>query len=604
MHDRDSQLQNIPHDPGIYQYFNKNWEIIYIGKAKNLKKRVWSYFKKNAALNFAKKKMLDEIVEIRYIITQNEIESLLLENNLIKKHQPKYNVLLKDDKNFLYIKITSEKFPQILKTRVPPSSQWKLWGKYFGPYLSGFQVGETFKILKKIFWYGVGNHHFFRKSTKYTLDPYIFSGMQYGDEEEIQKIYGEKINEIQKFLSGNTGQAEEQIFLEMKEHAKKLEFEEAQKKKLRYEALQMLKQSQNVQTEVRWNAIAVQVLEKYGNFYAGMIRIEDSKLTAYKNYEYSTQDTLDRESALQSIIEHLYAELYESGETKMSSYTFLLPFSPSVDISYISHEVPELGPKHEIMKLCYKNLYDFAYKKHLEQLSTKSFSKQTMKDILHILWYSEVNHDIIFECNDISHLSGTHTVASRSVIENGKKNPKRYKKFRIKSLEQGKIDDFNSMREIITRRLKELEKIWNFPDLIVIDGGKWQLWAVIEIVKNSDFLFKDKLQFVSLAKREEELFLPWATEPILLEKDSSELRLIQALRDEAHRFAISFNRDSRSKAQKKNILESLPGIWPKTRKKILLKYGNIDALRNFTHEEIEKELWKKVKEILEIHGII
>jgi len=214
----------------------------------------------------------------------------------------------------------------------------------------------------------------------------------------------------------------------------------------------------------------------------------------------------------------------------------------------------------------------------------------------------EINSDLQFECNDISHLSGTHTVASRSVIENGKKNPKKYKKFRVKTLHQWKIDDFWSMQEIMTRRIAELKKIWNYPDLIVIDGWKWQLWAVMKILEDSDLEVYP--QMVSIAKREEELFLPWESEPILLEKESNELRLLQALRDEAHRFAISFNRDSRSKSIRKNLLEAIPGIGPKTRKKILTKYGSVNNLKDIDISKLREYLWVSVVENLENHWII
>jgi len=229
----------------------------------------------------------------------------------------------------------------------------------------------------------------------------------------------------------------------------------------------------------------------------------------------------------------------------------------------------------DLLKLCYKNIYEYAHKKYM---------------------------GLVFECNDISHLSGTHTVASRSVIEDGKKNPKKYKKFRVKTLDQWKIDDFWSMEEIMIRRIAELQKIWNYPDLIVIDGWKWQLWAVMKILENSDLEVYP--QIVSIAKREEELFLPWEPEPILLEKESNELRLLQALRDEAHRFAISFNRDSRSKSIRKNLLEAIPGIGPKTRKKILTKYGSVNNLKDIGIWELKEYLWVSVVENLENHWII
>jgi excinuclease ABC subunit C len=250
--------------------------------------------------------------------------------------------------------------------------------------------------------------------------------------------------------------------------------------------------------------------------------------------------------------------------------------------------------------MCYKNIYEYAYKAHIDSLSTKWFTKSTMKSLLDILWYKQINNNIVFECNDISHISWNHTVASRSIIENWKTNSSKYKKYKIKSLEEQKIDDFNSMREVITRRLKEIEKIWNIPDLIIIDGWKWQLSSVIEIISKTNI----KLQVVWIAKREEELFLPWKNKPIVLSKDSNELRLVQKIRDEAHRFAITFNRDSRIKSMKKNILEELPWFWVKTRKKILNKYWNIEKLKWINKNELSKILNKTQIETLDNHWLI
>jgi excinuclease ABC subunit C len=254
--------------------------------------------------------------------------------------------------------------------------------------------------------------------------------------------------------------------------------------------------------------------------------------------------------------------------------------------------------------MCYKNIYEFAYKKHISGLNTKNFTKGTCKNILFKLWFERINKNIIFECNDISHLSWSYTVASRSVIENWKTNSSKYRKYKIKTLKDQEINDFDSMREVITRRLAELDKIWNIPDLIVIDWWKPQLSSVKEIVNKS--IYKNKLNLIWIAKKEEILYKleDWKFEEIILDKDSLELRLIQKLRDEAHRFAITFNRDSRIKASKKNILESLPWIWPKTRKKILKQFGSVENLKDVNRSDLEKIVNKGVIWVLEDHGII
>lgn len=596
-------LSELPHSSWIYKFYNINGDIIYIGKSKNLKSRVSSYFSGQQKLNFAKKKMVGYVENIEYIVTNNETESLILENDLIKHHQPKYNILLKDDKNFLYIKITHEEYPQVIRTRISPWSIKKANGKYFWPYISGYHVFEIFKILKKIFWYGVGSHNFFKKKWSYSLDSYIFDWNIDGSEEEIKRVYHQKITEIQKFLSWDTTDIKNLLTEQMQEFAKKLDFEEAQKRKLSLEALESLDTLQVVRDGVKWDFIVIQVLEKYESNYIWAIDIRDSRISGYENYEVTNALWESKNEVLQKFIEQKWIENRER-----TNLIFLIPENlPSLCGTSIQVETPKLWAKFELLKLCYKNLYEYAHKKHMASLSTKGFSKKTMQNLLEVLWYDELNTDLIFECNDISHLSWSHTVASRSVIENGKNNPKKYKKFRIKTLEEGKIDDFNSMREIMTRRLAELSKVSNYPDLIVIDWGKGQLSSVMEIIQEwqlKENLDVKKIQIVSIAKQEEELFLPWSSKSIILEKDSQELRLIQALRDEAHRFAISFNRDSRNKSMKQSILEAIPWIWPKTRKKIFKHFWSISGLQKADKKDISEVLWTSTMENLENHGIV
>jgi len=278
-------LTSLPHSPGVYQYFNKKGDIIYVWKSKNLKSRVNSYFSGQQKLNFAKKKMVEYIEKIEYIVTNNEVESLILENDLIKKLQPKYNILLKDDKNFLYIKITREEFPKIIRTRISPSKMKSSDGRYFGPYISGYHVQEVFKLLKKIYGYWVGNHNFFMKKWSYNLDKYIFKGNVDEKEQKIKELYHEKLSEIQKFLSGNSQQVKDRLIADMKRFASNLQFEEAQKRKLSLEALDSLDTLQVVRDWVRGDYFIIQILKKYDNTYVWVIEIQDSKISAYENYE-------------------------------------------------------------------------------------------------------------------------------------------------------------------------------------------------------------------------------------------------------------------------------------------------------------------------------
>lgn len=614
-------LKNIPQNPWIYKFLDKNEKIIYIGKSVSLHSRVNSYFLSSADLNLAKKKMIKEIENIEYIITNNKEESLILESTLIKKHKPKYNILMKDDKNYIYIKITRELIPKIIKTRI------KAWsGDFFWPYTSSAYVANILKIIKKVFFSRSCNIVFENKiphpnplltgegtirikskwNTKIPcLDYYIglCSGPCLLEKKNIDE-YLESIEKIKDFLWWNIKWVLSYLEEKMKTYAMELKFEQAQKIKETIESIKILDNSQIVRDFIEWDYDIINYLDKYDKKYIWLMEIRDSKITWYKNFKLEDKLDEDKEFLLEYFIENNYLN-----QTK--KLNIILPFEINLDLVKISPEVPKIWWKLELLKLVYKNLFDFAYRDNLDSLSTKNFTKKTQENLLEILWYKKINKDIIFECNDISHISGNHTVASRSIIENWKTNPSKYRKYKIKTLEEGKIDDFASMREVLTRRLKEIEKTWFVPDLIIIDWWKWQLWAVIEIVedfiKNTDEAKKElfsKLQFVSIAKREEELFLPWEKTSIILEKNSEELRLVQKIRDEAHRFAITFNRDSRIKASKKNLLEDLPWIWPKTRQKLLKEFWNLDAVFEAGEEKLSKFLSSSQIETFKDHWLI
>lgn len=600
-------LKSIPSLPWIYQFFNEKNEIIYIGKSSSLKNRVSSYFNGTSKLNFAKKKMVSEIKNIEYIITNTETESLLLESTLIKKSQPKYNILMKDDKNYLYIKITNEAIPKIITTRIKTKD-----GYFFGPYTSGNHVKNILKILKKIYGYRSCNITFIQKwdtiemhNTKGKvpcIDYYIKRcSAPCLLEKDKEEKYKNAIESIKNFLGWDFKSTIKTLEIEMLHHAKKMEFEKAKELKDTIISIQSLEESQIVRDFVDGNYNIINYIKKYNWFYIWVIEIRDSKITGYRNIEVENKLEESDEEILEVFLENTFLE--------NEKIKYILPTPLQNTFFKDKIEVPKIWAKLDMLKLCYKNIYEYAYKKYIDSLSSKSFTKSTQKNILQKLWYKAINQNIIFECNDISHLSGTHTVASRSVIENGKTNPSLYKKFTIKTLEHNKIDDFESMREIMTRRLKELILKKNIPDLIIIDGGKGQLSSVLEIIENFKKEYPEeellsKLQLVSLAKREEELFLPHEKESIILEKGCEELRLIQKIRDEAHRFAITFNRDKRISVMKKNILESLPGFGPVARKKLLKEFWSVENIRNINKEDLSKILNKAQIETLENHWLL
>jgi len=280
-------LKNIPKQPGIYQFFNDNGDIIYIGKSVNLHSRVGSYFNEKATLNFAKKKMVKQVVDIKTIVVNNETESLILETTLIKQHSPKYNILMKDDKNHIYIKITSHEYPKIIKTRIAPKAWISKYNKnYFWPYISTYYTGNILKILKKYFGYGVANQHFFSSKQSYNLDKYLFEwNTKHGNEVQIKKLYLEKIEEIRKFLNGDFSEIIQDLEKKMKQHAKNLHFEQASEIKKYLESIDSLKTTQVVRDGIKWNFDIINYIEKYNKYYLWLIKIRDSKIIWYFNFE-------------------------------------------------------------------------------------------------------------------------------------------------------------------------------------------------------------------------------------------------------------------------------------------------------------------------------
>jgi excinuclease ABC subunit C len=509
---------------------------------------------------------------------------------------------MKDGKNHNYIKITNEEFPQIIRTRI---KNWN-W-EYFWPYISSNDVDNILKVLKKVFWYWVWEHNFFKKQNSYNLDKYLFTSPQpspqgEGVEQTEKELYFKTLDKIKHFLKWNYSEVIEELREQMMWYANNHEFERAEIIKNQIESIQILDEKQIVREWVKWDFDIINYIEKFDKTFIWKIEIRDSKILWFYPYEIENNLKEDIEEVLNNFIKNYYLnKILADTESKQPIIITTKNIKLEEEIfKNIRLETPKKWTKVDLLKMCYKNIYEYAYKKHIESLSTKWFTKKNMQNLLKILWYKEINKDIIFECNDISHISWNHTVASRSIIENWKSNSSKYKKYKIKTLDEQKIDDFDSMREVITRRIKELEKLNNTPDLIIIDGWKWQLSSVVEIIE----AYNIELQVVWIAKREEELFLPWKSKPIILDKNSNELRLVQKIRDEAHRFAITFNRDSRIKSMKKNILEELPWFWTVTRKKLLNKYWNIDKLKDIDKKELSKILNKNQIETLENHWLI
>ena len=540
-------LKLIPKQPGCYQYFDKSNEIIYIGKAKNLYNRVRSYFVGRKYESAKLSVLVPQIERIEYIVVNSEIESLILENELIKKHKPKYNILLKDDKKFPYFLITKEDYPRILVTRRANKNPLK--GKYYGPYTDSRAMYSTLEVLGKILPLKKC------KTPKYKNRPCLYYDIGQCLAPCQNKITSEEYKKIVKnaelFLSGKRKELIKILKQEMDKASKNFDFERALLYRNSIEDINKTLEKQNVIFNSNTANIDYIASSNTKDLISiSIIQIRQGRLINKKDFSFSqiVSDTSDE--IIQSAIREYYTLL--NNEELPSKIILEEKFEDSeIYKKWLSQrlnsKVDILKPRNskdiEMLKLAKKNA-----KYNLEQLRLKEITKiQNDYSKIGVKLQEKLNlktfpHTI--ECYDISHIQGTNTVASGVYFENGEPKKSQYRRYKLRTIQKGEVDDFKSMREILSRRFKRIQKgDICAPDLIIIDGGKGQLSSVIKIMEE----FNLKLNIVSLAKREEEIFLPHKSKPVILDKNSPELHLFQRIRDEAHRFAITFHRELRSK---------------------------------------------------------
>lgn len=542
-------IKLVPEQPGCYLYYDKDGEIIYVGKAKNLKRRVYSYFHKQH--ESAKTTVLvSQIEKLEYIITDSEAESLILESHLIKQHKPKYNILLKDDKKYPYFLITDEDFPRIQVVRKKNLNPDK--GRFYGPYTDIGAMYATLDFLKKIFPLKQCKTPKFsnRPCLYYHIGKCLAPCQGKVTPEEYQKL----IKQVELFLSGKQSELLKQIQTQMQKYAEAEQFEKAAKMRDSYLDLQKTLERQKVVYEnTKLNEDIIAVLYEEGILAIVIMMIREGRLIDKKDFSYFV-DNIDKTEYFETFFRDYYTnlklefpdkivskDLTDIGEKELYEDWLKILSGKKVQINYASR-----GKYSELYELALKNATNL-----LENAKLKKMA-QIRDDFNDVGSYLAEklklqNFPNRIECYDISHIQGTNTVASMVVFQNGLPKKTAYRKFKIKTTE-GKPDDFKSMKEVLTRRLNKLgQPKWEKPDLIIIDGGKGQLSSVMQIVE--EFGIAD-IDFVSLAKKEEEVFLPNDSKSILLPRESNALYLIQRIRDEAHRFAITYHRDLRSKSMK------------------------------------------------------
>lgn len=570
------QLQSLPDNPGVYQYYDKNGKILYVGKAKNLKKRVSSYFNKvhdNAKTNVLVKK----IVTIKHIVVPTETDALLLENNLIKEYQPRYNVLLKDDKTYPWICLKKEPFPRVFATRNKVNDG----SEYFGPYTNFKTVNTILDLIRGLYPLRTCSYDLSQaniRSGKYTvcLEYHLKNCMGPCEGLETETTYAEKIKEVREILKGNFKDSLHQFKKLMLQHAQNLEFEEAQQVK---EKIKILENYQSKSTIVNPKISDVDVYSVVSDdsfAYVNFLQISHGAIIRSHTMEIKKRLDETDETLLELAVIELRARF------QLDTREVILPFELDLG-SKIKVTVPQLGDKKKLLELSERNAKFFRIEqlKQIKITDPERHTKRLMAQMKTDLRLSvEPRH---IECFDNSNIQGTHPVAACVVFKDGKPSKNDYRHFNIKTVEGP--DDFASMEEVVYRRYKRLlNEAEPLPNLIVIDGGKGQLSSALKALEALEL--RGKIAIVGIAERLEELFFPNDPIPLYLDKKSETLRVIQQIRNEAHRFGITFHRQKRSKGALQTSIETIPGIGEKTMIALIKHFRSVKHLSKASQEDI------------------
>ncbi len=581
-------VQALPELPGVYRYYDKQGKILYIGKAKNLKKRVSSYFNRSNQHSNRIKLLVRKIAEIRHTVVDSERDALLLENALIKEHQPRYNIMLKDDKTYPFIKITNEHFPKVFFTR----KYEKDGAEYYGPYTSLHHVRALMDLIKKLYPIRTCNlnlspENIRKNNYRVCLEYYLGNCLGPCEGKQTEEDYLKNIEEIRAILKGKFSNVRKVLKENMEQAAANLQFEEAEDWKKKYLFIDEYMQSSNI------------VNPGLGNFHVFGYYGDGKK--AYVNYLYVYEGTVieTKNSIITRKLDESKEYLLEQAILDVILKTshkepILIPFEleEAEYLSEYSFAVPKIGDKKKLLELAQKNA--FFIKKNEIRKNTRVPKEQRILQMMKTdLRLRALPFHI--ECFDNSNIQGQFPVAAMVVFKNTQPSRSEYRHFNIKTVEGP--DDYASMKEIVYRRYKRLlEENASLPQLIVIDGGKGQLSVALESLRKLELT--DKIQCIAIAEKLEEIYFPGDSLPLHISKKSETLKVIQHIRNEAHRFALAFHRDKRSKGTIKTILTDIRGIGPKTAALLLTEIGSVKKIKETNPEKIEALIGKNRTQIL------
>ena len=613
------RLNRTPTSPGVYRLRSKTDVVLYVGKASNLRNRLRSYFSDSQKPDPKVRRLVKLIADFDFIVTESEQEALILECNLIKEYQPRFNSRLKDDKSYPFIKIdTSETFPRVYITRnISKGSD----SKYFGPFASAGSVRRTLGLLKKLFPYRSCTKVITGQDSRACLDYHIGRcvGPCIGAADE--KEYGEVINQVSMFLEGDTRQIVKSLKNRMKVEAEELHFEKAAALRDQVNAIEKVNEGQKVLTMKSDNMDIIGCSQTSSEAWAEIFFIRQGKLIGRDNYLMAVGEFDDLASIQTAFIKQFYKVtpyvpptiLTQTGvgEEKGSLETFLMG-KRGTRVKIIS---PMRGERKKLVNMVVENANQGMQQLKVTRFVESGQNDQAMIELQEALSLPEKPSRI--ECYDISNIQGTNAVGSMVVFQDGKPKSSDYRRFQIKTVDQ--VDDYSMMREMLSRRFRRLKQVdsnnptsvkkvaqkdtkWTeTPNLVLIDGGKGHLGAALQVFLE---LGINDIPLASLAKENEELFIPDAQEPIVLPRNSQGLYLVQRARDEAHRFAITYHRKRRSKSAIKSSLDMVPGVGPRKRRQLLKKFGSVTKIRESSIEDIAStpglttKLAKTIKEYL------
>ena len=582
----------MPSEPGVYQFFNKEDKIIYIGKAKNLKKRVSSYFQKNIGSRKTKN-LVKNISEIKHIVVSSESDALLLENSLIKKYQPKYNILLRDDKTYPWIVIKNEPFPRVLTTRRVE----KDGSEYFGPFTSYKTVRTIMDIFSNLYslrtcHYDLREKNVLEKKYKVCLEYHIGNCLGGCEGHQEEKDYNIYISNIRDFLKGNLSSSINYFKNEMKISSKLLHFEKAQAAKEKIERLENY-QSKSTVVSSKLNDIDVfSIISDSSHAYVNHLQVAFGRIVRFHNVEIKKKlDETDKELLLMTIV-----NLRDKFNSKNSTVITNIEFDKILNLKFI---FPRAGDNKKLLDLSLRNATQFKIEK-LKQVQIVDPERHTNRILNQMKLDLRLNEvPVHIECFDNSNIQGSIPVASCIVFKNCKPSKKDYRHFNIKTVKGP--DDYASMEEVVFRRYKRMvEEKSVLPSLIIIDGGKGQLSSSIKALKKLNL--ENTIAILGIAKRLEEIFYPNDPIPLYLNKKSETLKVIQQMRNEAHRFAITLHRNKRSKQALTSSFDGIPGIGEKTKTALLKKFKSLKNIRETSLEllisEVGESKAKKLKDFL------